>query len=84
MLTETQVVAGMNYRFTFRNTDGTFNQIVIYIPIGGALEVFPASAGSILPRLAPIPISGGWTPVTALRSALDALNAVYKQHPQVK
>ena len=35
VLTETQVFEGCNYRFSFRNPDGSLYQTAIYIPIFG-------------------------------------------------
>ena len=33
VLTETQVVAGTNYRFTFRNNNGSLSQTVVFVPL---------------------------------------------------
>lgn len=29
------MVSGTNFRFTFRNGDGSLSQLVIYVPLGG-------------------------------------------------
>jgi hypothetical protein len=41
VLTESQVVAGTNYRFTFRNQDGSLSQVVIFVPLGGIPALAP-------------------------------------------
>jgi hypothetical protein len=82
VLTESQVVAGFNYRFTFRNADGSLKQVVIYVPIGGLPT--PAPTPTPAPVLAQPPTAGGWTELTDSSSYLDALNAIIKFSPQTK
>lgn len=77
VLTETQVVNGFNYRLTFRNSDGSLYQTVIYIPIF-------ASSDSVAAVNVSVPISGGYTELTSANDYQDALNAVYSQNPELK
>lgn len=78
------MVAGTNYRFTFRNKDGSLTQVVIYVPLGGFIVLTPDSSQTG-PVFAPPPlVGGGWSEVTDLSAALGALNAIYQQNPEVK
>lgn len=83
-MTETQVVSGTNYRFTFRNSDGTLTQIVMYISLAGIIpdNAQKPSDGSVV--AAPVPIGGGWRVVTDPNNYADPLKAVYDSYPEVK
>jgi hypothetical protein len=84
-MTETQVVAGTNYRFTFRNRDGTLSQIVTFISLGGIIPDDARRPGDSAVVAAPLPIGGGgWRAVTDPSNYAQPLNAVYNAYPEVK
>lgn len=72
VLTEVQTFNGFNYRFTFRNSDGTLTQVVIYVPIGGIQAEANAST------ISPTSKIGRWNEVASASSISDVLNAIYK------
>lgn len=78
------MVAGTNYRFTFRNSDGTLTQIVTYISLGGIVpdDARRPSDSSVV--AAPVLISGGWRSVTDPNNYADPLKAVYDAYPEVR
>lgn len=78
VLTETQVVNGFNYRFSFRNADGSFYQTVIYVPIFG--DSSPKGEQVVVAA----PMTGGYTELTSASDYQEALNAVYAQKPELK
>lgn len=83
-MTETQVVAGTNYRFTFRNSDGTLTQIVIFISLAGIIpDVVPQNTVVAAP-LPFVPFAGGWSEVTDPNSYATPLKAVYDAYPEVE
>lgn len=78
VLTETQVVNGFNYRFSFRNADGSFYQTVIYVPIFGDSSPEGEQVVVAAPR------TGGYSELTSPSDYQDALDAVYAQKPELK
>lgn len=71
MLIETQLVNGINYRFTFRNSNGNLTQRVVYSPFEG------------LPPLnsTDIPLIGAPKQIEPSQRILDL---IYAKYPQVK
>jgi hypothetical protein len=79
VLTETQVVNGINYRFTFRSADGSLVQVVIYVPI---LLIVPSGTTNV--TVTATPNVGGYVEVSSSSEYLAALIAINKQYPQAK
>ena len=78
VLTESQVVNVFNYRFSFRNVDGSFYQTVIYVPIFG--DSSPEGEQVIVSA----PTTGGYFELTSASDYQEALNAVYAEKPELK
>jgi hypothetical protein len=67
----------VNYRFTFRNGDGTLNQVNIFIPL---LKDYPDTEATVSLN----PTLGYIQEITDPKDYQDIVKAVYKQFPEVK